>query len=147
MTLDLEEGFGDSREGGTDLSHGCSSIRPCAFGIASLNQHIGADPNIDRIFGSFFWPCADLAIPLLLREILHYNIKIQTFTINYLLITLKRKEKVMKNLCNIIAGPVGVITGLAVLTLTILEIREKIQMKRMRKEHIASQQPNNPNEQ
>lgn len=53
----------------------------------------------------------------------------------------------MKNLCNIIAGPVGVITGLAVLTLTILEIREKIQMKRMRKEHIARQQPNNPNEQ
>lgn len=46
----------------------------------------------------------------------------------------------MKNLCSIISGPVGVITGLAILTLTILEIKEKIQMKRMKKEHVA--QPN-----
>ncbi len=48
----------------------------------------------------------------------------------------------MKNICNIISGPVGVITGLAILTLTILEIKEKIQMKRMKKEHVAASQSN-----
>ena len=43
----------------------------------------------------------------------------------------------MKNICNITAGPLGIITGLAILTLTILEIKEKIQMKRMKKEHVG----------
>lgn len=45
----------------------------------------------------------------------------------------------MKNICNIVSGPVAVITSLAILTLTILELKDKIQMKRMKKEHVASQ--------
>ena len=43
----------------------------------------------------------------------------------------------MKNIICRIAGPVGLVTGLAILTLTILEIKEKIQMKRMKKDHAA----------
>lgn len=43
----------------------------------------------------------------------------------------------MKNIICRIAGPVSFVTGLAILTLTILEIKEKIQMKRMKKEHVA----------
>lgn len=49
----------------------------------------------------------------------------------------------MKNIICRIAGPVSFVTGLAVLTLTILEIKEKIQMKRMKKDHVASQSNQN----
>ena len=51
----------------------------------------------------------------------------------------------MKNICNIVSGPVAVITSLAILTLTILELKDIIQKNRMKKEHVASQ--NKPNEQ
>ncbi len=51
----------------------------------------------------------------------------------------------MKNICNIVSGPVAIITSLAILTLTVLELKDKIVMRKMKKEHVASQ--NNPNEQ
>ena len=50
----------------------------------------------------------------------------------------------MKNLGNILSGPVCIITSLAVLTLTILELKDKIVMRKMKKEHAAQ---NNSNEQ
>lgn len=43
----------------------------------------------------------------------------------------------MKNICNIVSGPVAIITSLAVLTLTVLELKDKIQKSRMKKAHVA----------
>lgn len=41
----------------------------------------------------------------------------------------------MKNIGNIIPGPICIITSLVVLTLTILELKDKIQARKMKKEH------------
>ena len=49
----------------------------------------------------------------------------------------------MKNLGNIIPGPICIITSLVVLTLSILELKDKIQAKRMKKEHAAAQNDSN----
>ena len=48
----------------------------------------------------------------------------------------------MKNICNIVSGSVAIITSLAILTLTVLELKDKIEMRKMKKEHVAGQ--NNP---
>jgi hypothetical protein len=102
--------------------------------LPRLKQHIGPTQRNDRVSGSFF--CSLWCV----FKSLIYDDKITPLT----LIINKKKKGIltMKNICNIISGPVGVITGLAILTLTILEIKEKIQMKRMKKEHVASQSDN-----